>query len=62
MESFSNFTNINVKFLREQKNISQAKLSEDLNIDQSTLAKWENNTRQITNKHYLSCILVYFCS
>lgn len=48
MENFSNFTNINVKFLREQKNISQAKLSEDLNIDQSTLAKWENNTRQIT--------------
>ena len=48
MENFSNFTNINVKFLREQKNIPQAKLAEDLNIDQSTLAKWENNTRQIT--------------
>lgn len=44
----SNFTNRNVKFLRESKNISQAKMSKDLKIDQSTLAKWENGTRQIT--------------
>lgn len=48
MNNFSNFTNINVKFLREQKNIPQSKLAEDLGIDQSTLAKWENNTRLIT--------------
>lgn len=48
MENFSNYTNANVKFLREQKNIPQSKLAEDLKIDQSTLAKWENNTRQIT--------------
>lgn len=48
MDNFSNFTNINVKFLREQKNIPQSKLAEDLGIDQSTLAKWENNTRLIT--------------
>lgn len=43
-----NFTNNNVKFLRETNNISQSKMSKDLKIDQSTLAKWENNTRQIT--------------
>ncbi len=48
MENFSNYTNTNVKFLREQKDIPQSKLATDLNIDQSTLAKWENNTRQIT--------------
>lgn len=48
MENFSNYTNTNVKFLREQKDIPQSKLAMDLNIDQSTLAKWENNTRQIT--------------
>lgn len=48
MENFSNYTNANVKFLREQKDIPQSKLAEDLKIDQSTLAKWENNTRQIT--------------
>ena len=34
--------------MREKKGISQTKLAKDLNIDTSTLAKWENNTRQIT--------------
>ena len=43
-----NFTNSNVKLLRENSNISQSKMSKDLNIDQSTLAKWENGSRQIT--------------
>lgn len=43
-----NYTNINVKYLREKKGISQTKLSKDLNIDPSTLAKWENGSRQIT--------------
>ena len=43
-----NFTNSNVKYLRETNNISQSKMSKDLSIDQSTLAKWENGTRQIT--------------
>lgn len=43
-----NFTNSNVKYLRENSNISQSKMSKDLNIDQSTLAKWENGSRQIT--------------
>lgn len=43
-----NYTNINVKYLREKKGISQTKLAKELNIDTSTLAKWENNTRQIT--------------
>lgn len=43
-----NFTNVNIKFLREKKKISQERLSEDLKINQSTLAKWENNTRKIT--------------
>ncbi len=43
-----NFTNANIKFLREKKMISQERLSKDLKINQSTLAKWENNTRKIT--------------
>ena len=43
-----NFTNNNVKYLREMNNISQSKMSRDLKIDQSTLAKWENGGRQIT--------------
>ncbi len=43
-----NFTNNNIKYLRDKQRISQLELAEELNIDQSTLAKWENNTRQIT--------------
>ena len=48
MKDNKNYTNINVKYLREKKGLSQTKLAKDLNIDTSTLAKWENNTRQIT--------------
>ena len=48
MKDNKNYTNTNVKYLREKKGISQTKLAKDLNIDTSTLAKWENNTRQIT--------------
>ena len=48
MKDNKNYTNTNVKYLREKKAISQTKLARDLNIDTSTLAKWENNTRQIT--------------
>ena len=48
MKNNKNFTNINLKYLREKKGISQTKLARDLNIDTSTIAKWENNTRQIT--------------
>lgn len=43
-----NYTNSNVKYLRELNGIPQSKLASDLKIDQSTLAKWENGTRQIT--------------
>lgn len=48
MVNNNNYTNSNVKYLRELNNISQSKMAKDLNIDQSTLAKWENNSRQIT--------------
>lgn len=48
MKENRNYTNLNVKFLREQKGISQTKLAKELNIDTSTIAKWENNTRQVT--------------
>lgn len=44
----NNYTNKNIKYLREKNNLSQLELSNKLNIDQSTLAKWENNSRQIT--------------
>ena len=44
----NNYTNVNVKYLRERKGLSQGELAEALKIDQSTLAKWEANTRKIT--------------
>lgn len=44
----NNYTNSNTKFLREKKKISQEKMAKDLHIDQSTLAKWESNSRKIT--------------
>ncbi len=44
----NNFTNSNVKYLREKKKISQEKMSKELKINQATLAKWESNTRKIT--------------
>ena len=44
----NNYTNINVKYLRERKGIPQGELAEALDIDQSTLAKWEAGTRKIT--------------
>lgn len=43
-----NYTNKNVKYLRESHGIAQSKMASDLKIDQSTLAKWENGSRQIT--------------
>lgn len=48
MRENKNYTNVNVKYLRENKGISQTKLAKDLKIDTSTIAKWENNSRQIT--------------
>lgn len=48
MRENKNYTNVNVKYLREKKGISQTKLAKDLKIDTSTIAKWENNSRKIT--------------
>lgn len=48
MKDNKNYTNLNIKYLREKKGISQTKMAKDLRIDTSTIAKWENNTRQIT--------------
>ena len=35
----------NLKFLREQKNLDQQKVAEDLNVPQSTLSCWETGIR-----------------
>ena len=38
-----NFFSNNLKFLREQKKLSQNKLAELTNVNQTTIARWENN-------------------
>lgn len=43
-----NYTNKNVKFLRESRSLSQEKMANDLKINQATIAKWEKSTRKIT--------------
>lgn len=44
----SNYTNINIKYLRKKKNISQYKMADDLKIAQATIAKWELDERNVT--------------
>lgn len=48
-----------IKELREEKNLTQARLSELLKIDKSTIAKYETNERE--PKVYILCkIAEYF--
>lgn len=42
------FFNKNLKFIRQQKNISQQELADKLNIDRSTISRWENDEMDIT--------------
>ena len=37
-----NYFSKNLKFLREQKRLSQNKLGELANVNQTTIARWEN--------------------
>ncbi len=41
----TNFFAKNIKYLRNQKNIDQQKMAEDLGVAQSTLSCWENGLR-----------------
>ena len=43
-----NFTNSNIKYLRNKNNISQYKMANDLKIAQATIAKWELKERKVT--------------
>lgn len=42
------FFNKNLKFIRQQKGISQQELAEKLNIDRSTVSRWENEEMEAT--------------
>ena len=40
-----NYFSTNIKFIREQKGLSQNKLGELLNVNQTTIARWEEENR-----------------
>jgi transcriptional regulator with XRE-family HTH domain len=42
------FFNKNLKFVRQQKGISQQELANKLNLDRSTISRWENDEMDIT--------------
>lgn len=43
----------NLKYLREKKNISQQQLADKLDIDRSTISRWENSQMDATLKYAL---------
>ena len=42
------FFNKNFKYIRQQKNISQQELADKLNLDRSTISRWENDEMDVT--------------
>ena len=41
----NNYFSTNIKFIREQKGLSQNKFGELLNVNQTTIARWEDENR-----------------
>lgn len=54
-----NYICTNIRYLRNLNKIKQGKMANDLNIDQSTIAKWETGDRQ-PNLGWISKICDYF--
>ena len=42
------YFNKNLKFIRQQNSISQQELADKLNLDRSTISRWENNEMDAT--------------
>lgn len=42
------FFNKNLKFIRQQRGISQQELADKLKLDRSTISRWENDEMDIT--------------
>lgn len=40
--------NKNLKYIRQKRNISQQELADKLNLDRSTISRWENNEMDVT--------------
>ena len=43
-----NFFSKNLEYLRKQKGLSRAELSKKLNVNQSTISRWENGDMGVT--------------
>ena len=44
-DRLKNYFSTNIKFIREQKGLSQNKFGELLNVNQTTIARWEDENR-----------------
>ena len=42
------FFNKNLKYIRQKKNLSQQELADKLNLDRSTISRWENDEMDVT--------------
>ncbi len=42
------YFNKNLKYIRQQKGVSQQELADKLNIDRSTISRWENDEMDVT--------------
>lgn len=44
----TSFFNKNLKYIRQKKGISQQELADKLNLDRSTISRWENDEMDVT--------------
>ena len=59
MKSHNPFFSVKLAELRKERGLSQAKLSQDLGVDPSTVAKYETNDR-LPDIYLLARLAVYF--
>lgn len=48
MPESNSFFSKNLQFLRKQKNMTQAELGDKVNVDQTTIGRWEDGNREPT--------------
>lgn len=48
MNSQKNFFSKNLSFLRKEKNMTQSELANKINVDQTTIGRWEDGNREPT--------------
>lgn len=48
MNEAKNFFSKNLEFLRKEKNMTQTELANKINVDQTTIGRWEDGNREPT--------------